>query len=192
MLGQVPRRCRWVSAAQGADHALAPGAPETSPGIVRVVVRVVFMCGPAGSGKSTVARALERDGLVRLSFDQEAWNRGRRTMPLSSTDYAEIETVLRHRLVELVGQGRDVVLDFSFWSRRMRQGWRALLTPLGVIPEVIYLATDRQTCLARINQRAAEHGDDFALEPQLAIAYFDGFEAPAEDEGPLTVIAPQQ
>lgn len=161
-------------------------------GSVRVVVRLAFMCGPAGSGKSTVARALERDGLVRLSFDQETWNRGLRTMPLASADHAEIETVLRHRLVELVGQGRDVVLDFSFWSRRMRQDWRALLTPLGVSPEVIYLTTDRQTCLARINQRAAEHGDDFVLDPQFAAAYFDGFEAPTDDEGPLTLIAPQQ
>jgi dephospho-CoA kinase len=30
------------------------------------------MCGPAGSGKSTVARQFERQGMIRLSFDQEA------------------------------------------------------------------------------------------------------------------------
>ena len=38
--------------------------------------RVIFMCGPAGSGKSTVARQYERQGMTRLSFDQEAWSRG--------------------------------------------------------------------------------------------------------------------
>ena len=31
--------------------------------------RVIFMCGPAGSGKSTVARQLEQQGMTRLSFD---------------------------------------------------------------------------------------------------------------------------
>lgn len=152
------------------------------------MVRVVFMCGPAGSGKSTVARALERDGLVRLSFDQEAWGRGLRTMPLSSADHADIEALLRRRLLELVEQGRDVVLDFSFWSRHMRQEWRALLEPAGVVPETIYLATDRQTCLDRVARRAAEHGDDFALDPELAAAYVDGFQVPTPGEGPLRVI----
>lgn len=44
--------------------------------------QVVFMCGPAGSGESTVARLLEAQGRTRLSYDQEAWNRGLRVMPL--------------------------------------------------------------------------------------------------------------
>jgi shikimate kinase len=41
--------------------------------------RVIFMCGPAGSGKSTVAREYEQQGMVRLSFDQEASPAGERT-----------------------------------------------------------------------------------------------------------------
>ena len=37
--------------------------------------RVIFMCGSAGSGKSTVARQPEQQGMTRLSFDQEARSR---------------------------------------------------------------------------------------------------------------------
>lgn len=155
---------------------------------LQVMARVVFMCGPAGSGKSTVARSLEAGGFARLSFDQEAWNRGLRSMPLPSPEHAAIETLLRQRLVDLVNQGRDVVLDFSFRSRRMRHDWRALLEPAGVVPETIYLATDRATCLERVEARTLGHCDDFTLSPELAAAYFDGFQAPTEDEGPLTVI----
>ena len=35
--------------------------------------RVVLMCGPSGAGKTTYAHGLEREGMVRLSFDQVMW-----------------------------------------------------------------------------------------------------------------------
>ena len=126
--------------------------------------------------------------MVRLSFDQEAWARGHRRMPLPAETHQEIEADLRRRLLELVSQGRDVVLDFSFWSRAMRADYRALLEPLGVVPETIYLATDRETCLARVRARAVDHADDFQLSEDLAAAYVDHFEVPTAAEGPLTVL----
>jgi predicted kinase len=155
---------------------------------VALVGRVIFMCGPAGSGKSTVARQYERQGMTRLSFDQEAWERGITAMPLPPQVHRDIERVLRARLVELVRAGSDVVLDFSFWSRGMRAEYRALLRPLGVVPETVYLATDRATVLRRIGARAARDGDDFKISTELAAAYFDHFEIPTEAEGPLTVL----
>jgi predicted kinase len=150
--------------------------------------RVIFMCGPAGSGKSTIARQYERQGMSRLSFDQEAWSRGITAMPLPDDVHREIEEALRARLLDLVRAGSDVVLDFSFWSRAKRDEYRALLRPLGVVPETVYLATDRATVLRRIGDRAARDGDDFRLSPELAALYFDRFEVPTEAEGPLTVV----
>jgi predicted kinase len=150
--------------------------------------RVIFMCGPAGSGKSTVARQYERQGMIRLSFDQEAWSRGITAMPLPEDVRAEIERVLRARLADLVQAGSDVVLDFSFWSRRVRDEYREFLRPFGVVPQTVYLATDRTTALQRISARAAQGGDDFKLSAEVAARYFDHFEVPTADEGPLTVI----
>lgn len=150
--------------------------------------RVIFMCGPAGSGKSTVARDLERNGMVRLSFDQEAWDRGFRTMPLPGEVHRSIETELRERLASHVAEGTDVVLDFSFWSRAMRDDYRALLRSVGIEPETVYLATDRDTCLSRVRARVIDHADDFRLSEELAATYFDHFEVPTPQEGPLTVL----
>lgn len=150
--------------------------------------RVVFMCGPAGSGKSTAARELEAGGLVRLSFDDAAWARGLRTMPLSKQAHAEIEQDLQRRLVGLVQDGHDVVLDLSFWSREMRERYRRLLAPLGVTPETTYLQTPREVALARVRARRAAHGDDYRLADHVAAAYFDQFEPPTADEGPLRVV----
>jgi predicted kinase len=155
---------------------------------VAVMGRVIFMCGPAGSGKSAVARQYERQGMIRLSFDQEAWSRGITAMPLPDRVRDEIERALRARLAELVQAGSDVVLDFSFWSRRTRDDYREFLKPLGIVPEIVYLATDRTTVLQRVSARAAQSGDDFQLSPELAAFYFDHFEAPTADEGPLTII----
>jgi predicted kinase len=81
-----------------------------------------------------------------------------------------------------------VVLDFSFWSRAMRDEYRELLQPLGVVPETVYLATDRATVLRRVSDRAARDGDDFRLSTDLAASYFDHFEVPTAAEGPLTVV----
>jgi predicted kinase len=150
--------------------------------------RVVFMCGPSGSGKTTYARELEAAGMVRLSFDVEMWERGLTEVPLPAEVRAELEAALRERLLALVAAGADVVLDFSFWSRAMRAEWRAVLAPTGVVPQTVYLAADRDTVLARMRVRAGEHADDFVLDEATVAAYFDHFEPPTEDEGPLTVV----
>jgi predicted kinase len=126
--------------------------------------------------------------MVRLSFDLEMWRRGIVTVPLPPDVRDEIEADLRARLLELVAAGSDVVLDFSFWSRRMRDDYRRLLEPTGVLPETIYLATDRETVLARMRTRQGSHPDDYALPDELVARYFDHFEPPTAQEGPLTVV----
>ncbi|TLM80851.1 ATP-binding protein [Pseudarthrobacter sp. NamE5] len=136
------------------------------------------MCGPAGAGKSTVARRLEREGMVRLSFDEIAWDMGLRIMPLDAETQRLIEASLQDRIAALIKAGADVVLDFSFWSRRMREDYRNLLKPLGVEPETIYLATPRSIALARILARRADHADDYYLGEETAAQYFDQFEVP--------------
>jgi predicted kinase len=153
-----------------------------------MVSRVIFMCGPAGAGKSTYAKRLEREGMVRLSFDVASWRRGITAMPLPPDVHAEVEADLRAQLLELVATGTDVVLDFSFWSRRMRDDYRRLLEPTGVVPETVYLATDRETVQRRVRTRRGSHPDDVVLPEDLVVKYFDHFEPPTPDEGPLTVV----
>lgn len=152
------------------------------------VTRVVFMCGPAGSGKSTYARTLEDQGLIRLSFDEEAWRRGIRVQPLSEDILQEIEHDLRARLIQLVRAGADVVLDFSFWSRAMRDDYRGLLRPWGIEPETVYLQTPRHVAVERVRRREGSHAGDVKLPEDVAEKYFDHFEPPTVEEGPLTVI----
>ncbi len=112
-----------------------------------------------------------------------------RTMPLDAETQRLIEAALRDRTVALIKEDADGVLDFSFWSRRMRENYRDLLRPLGVESETIYLATPRSVALARIRARTIEHADGFHLSEELAAEYYDHFEVPTLEEGPLTVIS---
>lgn len=126
--------------------------------------------------------------MVRLSVDVEAFARGHRTMPLPDEVQREIVVGLKQRLLELVRADQDVVVDLSFWSLAMREEWRALLAPTGVVPEIVHVVADRETILARLEARNAEHADAYRLPPELAAQYVDHFEPPTPAEGPVTVV----
>lgn len=146
-----------------------------------------MMCGPGGSGKSTYAKRLERAGWMRLSFEGEFWDRGITGMP-SPDVVTEVATELKERLLRLVGEGEDVVLDYGFWFRRQRDEYRVLLAPHGVVPETVYMATSLQTILSRIGDRHGVGPDDWPLTVESATEYFERFEPPTPDEGPLEVV----
>lgn len=150
--------------------------------------RVIFMCGPSGAGKTTYARRLEAEGWTRLSFDSHLWARGIRSGEVDPAVREEVRVLLRAELESLLEADQDVVLDFSFWSRAMREEWRTLLRAHGVEPDTVYLATDRETVLARIRERAGAHADDFPVDLDTAASYVDRFEPPTPEEGPLTVV----
>ncbi|GAB3555558.1 hypothetical protein GCM10027404_32710 [Arthrobacter tumbae] len=146
------------------------------------------MCGPAGSGKSTFAKQLEDEGFIRLSIDEEAWSRGHRTQPLPADMALAIENELRKQLVSHLNKGTNIVLDYSFWSRAMRDDYRHLLSRLGVTPETIYLATPRNVVLDRVRVRNGATPNEVKLSEETAAEYFDAFEPPTAEEGPLHVI----
>ncbi|SDB93942.1 hypothetical protein SAMN05216410_1064 [Sanguibacter gelidistatuariae] len=152
------------------------------------MTQVIFMCGPAGSGKTTASLALEAAAFTRLSIDEEAWRDGHHEHPLPDDVAEQMRARLRGRLVDLVASGTDVVLDFAFWSRAVRDDYRRLLAPYGVAPETYYLATPREVVLARLDARKNAGPNEIVLPRAVAEAYFDGFEVPTPDEGPLRIL----
>lgn len=78
-------------------------APASAP-----VSTLALLAGVSGSGKTTFARTLVARGFVRLSIDEVVWARGGDWAMLA----AGVEDELRGRLVALLRQGRDVVLDY--------------------------------------------------------------------------------
>lgn len=95
---------------------------------------------------------------------------------------------LRDRVKDLLAAGRDVVVDSSFWSRASRDEYRALGAAVGTESVVVLADTPRDVALARVAARSGEHPHDVVLTPEVAAAYYDGFEIPTPDEGPLEVV----
>ncbi|MFF4893532.1 AAA family ATPase [Micromonospora chersina] len=129
-----------------ADEAGPPEQPE-----------VVLMCGVAGAGKTTYAKDLETEGYVRLSVDEEIWHRfGRYGVDYEPDQYEEHTEVarraLRERLLSLVAEGRNVVIDSSFWQRSRRQAYKELIEQAGAAGA---LSTSRPTrrCYGSVSRR---------------------------------------
>lgn len=81
--------------------------------------KVIMMCGVCGSGKTTYAKKKEQEGYIRLSIDEEMWKLyGRKGIDYPEEEYEklseQVEAALQKKLLSLIQQGKDVVIDFSF------------------------------------------------------------------------------
>ncbi len=146
---------------------------------------MVLLCGLAGSGKTIYAQGLEAAGHVRLSIDEEVWSRfGRFGIDYEPAQYAELSAVaeeaLRGRLVALVEQGRDVVVDFSFWQRAARDRYKRLIEDAGGSWRLIYLKADQVLLRRRLLERSGRFDANaaFPITDELLTSYAAGFEEP--------------
>lgn len=157
--------------------------------------QVVLLCGVAGSGKTTHAQHLEAEGCTRLSIDEEVWTRfGRYGIDYDVGDYERLseaaEDALRQRLLDLVGQGRDVVVDFSFWSRSSRDRYEQLVRDAGGHWRLLHLQVPHDVLRRRLEERSRRFDANaaFTSDEATLTRYLRDFEAPdGEGEEVLTV-----
>lgn len=157
---------------------------------------IIMMCGVAGSGKTTYAQQLEKDGYIRLSIDEELWsNYGQYGIDYPIEKYNEysevVEEQLVNKLIMLIQQKENVVIDFSFWQRANRDKYKQLIEEAGGKWKLIYMKATPELLRMRLKERSKRFDANAAFEitEHILNAYIHGFEEPLEDE--LAVVIEQ-
>ncbi|MDO0914137.1 ATP-binding protein [Streptomyces sp. DT2A-34] len=150
---------------------------------------VYLLVGLTGSGKTTYAKQrLEPSRAVRLSVDELVHARhGRYGVDYPERDYFALEAPVvaevRERLVALVAQGRDAVLDHGLWLHSAREEWKKLVEEAGGRWRLLYFPVERAELLRRLEERNLR-GDANALTvTESALDDFYARFEPPEGEG---------
>ena len=152
-----------------------------------MTMATLFMiCGLPGSGKTTLAKQLESSRpALRLCPDE--WIA---SLLSDATDTQEldrlrspVESIQWEIAKRVLALGRDVVLEWGFWSREERAHYRAQTEALGARVELRYLEVDRNELWARLsNRNAALPPGTFVVTKAQLDLWWSWFQPPTADE----------
>jgi predicted kinase len=148
-----------------------------------------FICGKAGSGKTTLARALGRS-LPAIVFCEDEWIATLGFTVHTLADYLDASRRCRAMIgalvPDLLRQGVSVVLDFAGNTVAGRAWVRALFEAAGAEHALHYLEASDDDCLAGIHRRNDEQPPGIYWGPvsdELFHAVTAHFVPPSEAEG---------
>ncbi|MFE7330424.1 AAA family ATPase [Streptomyces sp. NPDC057565] len=152
--------------------------------------RAILMAGLQGSGKTTLARALEEAGFQRLCPDEEMFRRyGHygRDFPRGEFKIREAPVLadIALELQELLAARHDTVIDHGFWTPEERAQWAATVMEVGGKPVLIYLPAPHELRWDRIrkrNEQSLMDANSIAFSEQDLLRHAGRFYPPTDDE----------
>ena len=154
---------------------------------------VVMMCGIAGSGKTTFAKSLEKEGFHRLSIDEEIWsNFGKFGIDYPESDYSShqerAKEIVENKLLENLNCRIPTVLDLSFWCKAERDRVKKIISDNQGHHQIIYLKVAPEELRARLKVRSERFDANaaFTITDETLSRFLNGFEEPS-NEGELVI-----
>jgi predicted kinase len=152
--------------------------------VVARIPTLYLLCGKIAAGKSTLARQLAAQPATLL-ISEDHWTSTLFAGDLKTIeDYSRLSARLRAamapHIVDILGQGLSVVLDFAANTVRQRAWARELIVEAKVAHELHVLDVGDEVCKQRLRQRNAGGEHQF----QVTDAEYDQFTAYFVPPGP--------
>lgn len=131
------------------------------------------------------AKKKEQEGYIRLSIDEEMWKLyGRKGIDYPEEQYEklseQVEAALQKKLLSLIQQGKDVVIDFSFWSKENRNVYKELIQKAGAETELVYMKASKELLQKRLYKRnqVLNANSPFVITDELLEHHYHAFQEP--------------
>jgi predicted kinase len=140
--------------------------------------RLIIVCGLPGSGKTTLAKALEsKHGAVRFSADD--WMAALGIDLYDEASRAKVEALQWQVGQLLLARGLITVIEWGTWGRSERDTLRLGARALGAAVELHFLSAPPDVLFDRIQRRGMESPP---IKWEAVLRWMELLEAPTPDE----------
>ena len=140
--------------------------------------RLIIVCGLPGSGKTTLAKALE-SSLVAVRFSSDEWMDALALNLWDEERRGKIEALQWKFGQELLALGLTVIIEWGTWGRAERDALHLGARALGAAVELRYVSAPADVLFDRIQRRGVEQPP---IERDAMSRWFAVFQAPTTEE----------
>ncbi len=140
--------------------------------------RLIIVCGLPGSGKTTLAKMLERR-LRAVRFSPDDWMDALSLNIWDEERRGKIEALQWKFGQELLALGLTVIIEWGTWGRSERDTLRLGARALGAAVELHYLSAPVDVLMDRIQQRGTEAP---RIERDQLLRWVEIFQTPTPEE----------
>ena len=92
----------------------------------------------------------------------------------------QVEAALQKKLLSLIRQGKDVVIDFSFWNKENRNVYKELIQKAGAETELVYMKASKELLQKRLYKRnqVLNANSPFVITDELLEHHYHAFQEP--------------